>query len=115
MTSPLKRKSLERKFTFLWVHAIKGPTDVTVEHKFHPARRWKFDFAHIPTKVAIEIEGGIWSGGRHTRGKGFEGDCEKYLEAGLMGWRVFRLTSKMVNATELERIASFIKQQPVLN
>lgn len=106
---------LEKKFTFLWIHGIKGPTDVVVEHKFHPSRKWKFDFAHPPTKTAIEIEGGIWTGGRHTRGKGFEGDCEKYNEATLLGWRVFRLTSKTITAKELEKIASFIKQQPILN
>lgn len=109
------QSSLEKRFTLLWVHGIKGPTDITVEHKFHPSRKWKFDFAHMPTKVAIEIEGGIHSGGRHTRGQGFQGDCEKYHEAQLMGWRVFRLTSKMLNSKELERISDFIKRQPIQN
>ncbi|MGN6555625.1 MAG: hypothetical protein ACTHLW_18105 [Verrucomicrobiota bacterium] len=106
---------LERKFALLWVHAIKGPTDVLTEHRFHPTRRWKFDYAHPPTKVAVEIEGGIWSGGRHTRGDGFQEDCDKYNTATLMGWRVFRLTSKMVNAAELEKIANFIRQQSARN
>lgn len=107
--------SLEKKFTLLWVHVIKGPTDVTPEHKFHPSRRWRFDFAHIPTKTAIELEGGIWSQGRHTRGSGFRSDCEKYNEATRLGWRVFRLTGDMVNTEELNSIATFIRQQPIKN
>ena len=40
--------------------------------------------------IAVEIEGGVWIGGRHTRGKGFLRDIEKYNEAAAMGWRVFR-------------------------
>lgn len=106
---------LEKKFTWLWVHAIKGPTDISVEHKFHPSRKWKFDFAHIPTRTAIEIEGGIYTQGRHQRHEGFKNDCEKYFHAGLLGWRVFRLSSNMVNAPTLEKIAAFIKQQPIQN
>lgn len=47
-------------------------------------------------KIAIEAEGGVWTGGRHTRGGGFERDCEKYAEAVLLGWRVFRFTSSHI-------------------
>jgi len=42
--------------------------------------------------LAIEIEGGIWSRGRHTRGKGYHQDCEKYNEATILGWRILRFT-----------------------
>jgi very-short-patch-repair endonuclease len=109
-----KRAVLELRFAWLWVHVIKGPI-ITSEHKFHPTRKWRFDFAHLPTKTAIEIEGGIYSQGRHQRIQGFKDDAEKYFEAGLLGWRVFRLSSNMVTAKDLERIAAFIKQQPILN
>ena len=63
------------------------------EHRFHPTRRWRFDFAFVPFKVAVECEGGTWSGGRHVRGKGFEKDCTKYNEAALLGWIVLRVTA----------------------
>ena len=44
------------------------------EHKFHPVRRWRFDLAFLENKLAIEIEGGVWIRGRHTRGNGFTRD-----------------------------------------
>lgn len=68
------------------------------EHRFHPVRKWRFDFAWLDQSIAVEIEGGTWSGGRHTRGSGFELDCEKYNEAAAIGWTVFRFTGKMVKS-----------------
>src|SRR5579859_6800715 len=62
-------------------------------------RKWKFDFAisggwnHY---VAIEIEGGAFIQGRHTRGAGFIKDMEKYNHAALLGWRVLRFTPQQV-------------------
>ena len=66
------------------------------EYRFHPERRWRFDFAWPPYQIALEIEGGTWVRGRHGRGAGFKEDCEKYNAAVLMGWKVFRVTSDMV-------------------
>jgi very-short-patch-repair endonuclease len=98
---------LESRFAIYW-QGVNGPL-LTAEHKFHPTRRWRFDFANIPAKVAIEVEGGQWSGGRHTRGSGYSADCEKYNEAQLCGWVVFRLTGEMITVTNLERIRDFIR------
>lgn len=64
------------------------------EHRFDPKRRWRFDFAFPDQMVAVEIEGGVWTGGRHTRGKGYAADLEKYNAAALAGWRVFRFTTE---------------------
>lgn len=71
------------------------------EFKFHPTRRWRFDYAIPEHKIAVEVEGGVWTNGRHTRPQGFLGDIEKYNTATLMGWRVFRTTP-----TELVRTAT---------
>jgi len=68
------------------------------EYKFHPTRRWRFDFAFLDVLVATEVEGGVWSGGRHGTGVGFTNDCEKYAEAALLGWRVLRFTSAQVKS-----------------
>jgi hypothetical protein len=66
------------------------------EYVFAAPRRWRFDFAWPDAKVAVEIEGGTHSGGRHVRGSGFQADCEKYAEALALGWRVLRVTGEMV-------------------
>lgn len=66
------------------------------EYRFHPTRKWRFDFAYVAEKIAIECEGGTWQGGRHTRGEGFERDCEKYNTAAVLGWRVLRFTAGML-------------------
>ena len=38
------------------------------EYQFHPTRKWRFDFAHLDRKIAVECEGGIWrqGGGAHS-------------------------------------------------
>lgn len=62
------------------------------EYRFLPPRRWRLDFAFIEFSLAIEVEGGAFSNGRHTRGKGFEADCEKYSALAIEGWRLIRCT-----------------------
>jgi hypothetical protein len=105
------------------------------EYRFHPIRRWRFDFArpstdravavddyngwmvHTPA-IAIEVEGGSFSGG-HRRGLRYEFDCEKHNAAMLLGWQVYRFTPAMVEdgralkvirealgIEEVERVAS---------
>lgn len=70
------------------------------EYKFHPVRRWRFDYAIPSHKVAIEVEGGVWTQGRHTRPKGFLGDMEKYNTATAMGWRILRVTPDTLATTQ---------------
>lgn len=67
------------------------------EHRFHPTRKWRFDFAWPQHKIAVECEGGTHMNGRHNRGTGYEADCEKYNEALLLGWRVLRVTGGQVS------------------
>ncbi len=65
---------------------------VEPEYRFHPKRKWEFDFAVPSLKIAVEIEGGIFAGKRlgHSSGAGIKRDMEKYNAAQLLGWRVFR-------------------------
>lgn len=75
------------------------------EHRFHPVRKWRFDFADPARKLALEIEGLTREGGRHQRPKGFVEDCKKYAEAMLLGWRLIRVTPGMVvNGLAIEYI-----------
>ena len=66
------------------------------EVRFHPTRRWRFDFAWAEQGIAAEVDGSTWAQGRHTRGAGFEADCEKCNEATIIGWRVLRFTRKQI-------------------
>ena len=70
------------------------------EFRFHPKRRFRFDFAWPGTKLAVEVDGGTWIGGRHTRGAGFERDCRKINLGVVAGWRVLRFTADMVHSGE---------------
>ena len=76
------------------IFAACGLPKPVTELRFAPPRRWRFDYAWPDKKIALEVEGGVWSGGRHTRGAGFLKDIEKYNEAACLGWRVVRCTPK---------------------
>jgi very-short-patch-repair endonuclease len=79
---------------FIAFCASMGIARPVAEHRFHPTRRWRFDYAWPEHRIALEVEGGIWTGGRHTRGAGFLGDMVKYNEAAALGWRVLRCQPK---------------------
>lgn len=68
------------------------------EFEFHPKRKWRADFHLVGKKILVEVEGGIWSGGRHTRGKGYIGDMEKYNAATMMGFQVLRFSTDQVKS-----------------
>jgi hypothetical protein len=87
---------LERTFD-TWIKRLAPELPpATPEYRFAPPRRWRFDRAWVVERVAIELEGGVWSGGRHTRPAGYEADAEKYNAATCEGWRVLRFTAKML-------------------
>ncbi len=107
--APKSPSSLEARFLMLWNH-VKGP-DLEREYRFHHERRWRADFAHVGARVLIEIEGGIWVNGRHNRAAGFNADLEKYLEASLAGWRVFRFGPDQITLENVERMAEQVRDE----
>ena len=66
------------------------------EYRFAPPRRYRADFAYPEKMLLIEVEGGVWTQGRHSRGAGFTNDCGKYNLAAKLGYRVLRFTSNMI-------------------
>lgn len=78
------------------------------EFRFHPERKWRFDFAYVEQKIAVELEGAIWIGGRHCRGAGMLKDMEKYNTAVKMGWRVLRYSTNNINDA-VKDIAEMLK------
>ncbi len=83
------------------------------EFYFHPERQWRADFHIIGTKILVEVEGGIWTGGRHTRGKGFIHDMEKYNTATVLGYQVLRFSTEQVKSglavRQIERLLGGFK------
>lgn len=83
------------------------------EYQFYRQRSWKIDFALVCCKLAIEIEGGTWSGGRHTRGSGFVKDVEKYNMLTVEGWRLLRFNPAMLKDNSyLHAAVGFFQKQP---
>jgi very-short-patch-repair endonuclease len=78
------------------LRVMEAPEPVR-EYQFHPTRKWRFDLCYPSAMLAIEADGGQWTGGRHQRGAGYEKDCAKINTATLMGWRVLRFTTNMVD------------------
>jgi hypothetical protein len=81
--------------------------EVGREIKFHPTRKWRFDwvivrispqFGRFTDNIAIEYDGGVFTGGGHVRGVIFSANAEKLNEAALMGWTVLRFTAPMIRA-----------------
>ena len=107
------RSQLETRFLTIW-KKIEGP-ELVEELKFHPDRKWRFDFAHPSTMVAIEIEGGIWDQSRHTRPAGFIKDCEKYNSGLILGWFIFRLPGILITQDSLTEIKNTICQRITRN
>lgn len=74
-------------------------------------RRWRFDFALPQLKLAIEVEGGVYTSGRHTRAIGYINDIEKYNKAIELGWTLLRYTPQQLNKTEtIKQISNVVNR-----
>ena len=83
-------KTSNNAFFYSYLDSQKVPRPVA-EFQFHPDRLWRFDYAWPSAKLALEVDGGVWTSGRHTRGSGYIGDMEKFNHAAMSGWRVLRV------------------------
>lgn len=79
------------------IQAARLPKPQT-EVRFHPTRKWRLDLAWPDLFVGVEVHGGIWTEGRHTRGSGFQADREKMNEAALLGWLVLEVTGEQIRS-----------------
>ena len=114
MRNPPKRLSrLEETFA-LHLRA-KKITGFRREYRFDDKRRWRVDFAWPDLKIAVEIEGGTHTQGRHNRASGFEADCEKYNALTEQGWCLYRYTGRMVKSGEaLKQIERVLQEMLAL-
>jgi hypothetical protein len=102
------RQRFARQFEATW--ALCGGPVLKKEVKFCPGRDWRADYAFETPhgKYIVEVDGGVWSGGRHTRGGGYISDCFKLNAAALLGYKVIRLATGMATATYLTEIIDAI-------
>jgi len=74
---------------------------------FHSTRKWRFDVLFPKSRrsdgppVAVEIQGGLFTGGRHVRGAALLSEYEKLNEAQIMGYRVLMVTPQQVDSGEV--------------
>jgi hypothetical protein len=103
-TAPKVKRAPVAAVPFDRVCAAYGLPVPTPEFRFCE-RRWRVDYAWVEHRVALEVEGGVWTQGRHTRGAGFLADVEKYNRLAEMGWRLVRCTpSTRDTAATLEAV-----------
>ena len=80
-----KAPSVLEETLALQLRFLKLDSGLVREHRFHPTRRWRFDFAWPELKLAVEAEG-------------FEADLVKYGEAMVLGWNVYRVSGGLIKS-----------------
>ena len=75
---------------------LAGLPTPTPQAALVPGRRFRFDLVFLAERLAVEVDGGLFTGGRHSRGLGAEADMEKAALAIGLGWRVMRVSPRHV-------------------
>lgn len=112
-----RKAQLEQRFLEAWNRTFPQLPKPTMQLRFHPVRKWRFDFAWeyvggitaIQTvKLAVEIDGGAFVGGGHGRGAQQAKDYDKMNTATSMGWRVLRFNT--AHMKDPESVVEFVAQ-----
>lgn len=86
----------------------------TTEYRFDPDRRWRFDYAWIPERVALEVDGGIFVRGAHTRGARILKTHEKLNRAAALNWRVlYRVPDNLATDDTLDLLVAVFERRSV--
>jgi hypothetical protein len=96
---------LEEKFSTLWQKEF-ATIPLEREYRFAPPRRYRLDFAYLSGKVAIEINGGNWIGGRHSTADGLAKEYEKLRLLAMNDWLYYPLTGEDLTLNNLESLAA---------
>jgi hypothetical protein len=102
--------SLDKRHPLAFQCIAIGLTCPVMELRFHPTRRWKFDYAWLGPKVALEVQGGLFIQGRHSRGPALLKEHEKLNAAARLGWRVIFTTPRDIkNGNALALVESVLR------
>lgn len=103
------KKQFAATFEATW-RLLNGP-ELEKEFQFCSDRQWRADYAieSATGKWLIELDGGVWTGGRHSRGgKGYIEDCMKLNNAALLGYRIIRIPTGFATAHYLQQIIDIV-------
>jgi len=85
-----------------------GFQHIETEYRFYADRNWRADIAILDSRILIECDGGMWTGG-HKRGKALEDDYDKQNVAQMLGWRILRFSnSEVLNGKAKEFIGQWM-------
>ena len=97
------------KIVIAWFKA-NGLSEPVAEYRFAPPRKWRFDFAWEVHRLALEVQGGIFTNGRHTRGAALLKEMEKLNTAAAMGYRVlYVVPSELCMPQTVEMVKAAMK------
>jgi hypothetical protein len=82
-----------------WCHRNGLPLP-EAEYRFASKRRWRFDFCWLNRLIALEVQGGLFNAGRHTRGAALLKEHEKLNYAAMLGYRVIFTTPQTLKSRE---------------
>lgn len=99
------RENFARQFETVWQRC--GGPELIKEFKFCEERNWRADYK--TGQCLIELDGGVYSNGRHTRGSGYIEDCIKLNTATMLGYRVLRIPTGCATDTYLSQIIKFLQ------
>lgn len=111
MKKPTTVSKTQRYSLFLAMCRTLGLPQPLIEFKFHPTRKFRADFAFLDHKLMVEVDGGLFVSGRHSRGASREKDMERDAEALKIGWRVLRVSPRHVyDGRAAQWVADILKQ-----
>lgn len=62
--------------------------------------------------VCVEVQGGTWSQGAHSRGRGYRRDAEKRAAVQMRGWLALDVTADMIDdGSAVRLIAAALGEQ----
>jgi very-short-patch-repair endonuclease len=102
------KAQLEQRFIEAWFRLFPNLPRPIMQHRFHPQRRWRFDFCFPEQLIAIEIDGGGFVRGAHNRAPQQAKDFEKQNAAVRMGWKVLRFNT--VHMKDAEAVATEVAE-----
>jgi hypothetical protein len=83
------------------------------EYPFALPRKWRFDLAWPSDKIAVEVQGGLFSRGAHVQGMWLRREYEKLNAANLRGWCVLQILPEQIQDGTLQTLLNELWPKPL--